>query len=1000
MNITVEKSLKRCLKRKITFTLGMMVAFLITGSLGYAEESYFAKDTDIVIEKEGDVNLTTDYIVENKDNRYSAIGADGGNLNFKGDKLNISNKITTGNMIFGVSNRENGTVNITANEINLNMSTTEGAQIRGIRNVGNNKEETKIVITGNITGNFTTDTGLNRAVDAWTGANTIINGNTDFTLTSTNGTISAVGAGEGADLQFNGESNKIVINSGTGRVVGIENWNNPHGTIEFNGDLDLTATTGENYNQWFQGVLAYQSTTNFNGNTNIVFENKSNISEPGNKGNNLIDIQCDPGNSDDTIVNFNGDTTNLTLVTTGESTNQAIGVVVSGVPGVANFNGKETNINIISENSNFNSGLWSKYGGTINSVEGNILNINVVSNKETIGDNESTYSYGILTQEYSGYNGNVTLNGKTNITVSSIAGNSIGIANTTAENVKDTEDGKVYLNGDTNIITTSQTGAAVGIASVGKYSDTKLSGNVSIKVAGNEDSLALDAQDGGLIDIIGENKTVQIDGDIKSTDATININLTGENSYINGNIFQESASTVATLDETNGTPAPNGINIILKDGATWNNKGNSSLGSLTMENGIINNTVDGSISIDSFSGSGGTINAEAKLNTDGTLSTGDITIKEVETGNRTNLDIVYKGVTADNLDSDDLDELVGHTKVESGTITGTGKIEEGLINGEIVGNVKIGQNGSLEIVSVSPQKPSTTVDGLTNIAAINFLTWRQEMGSLNERMGELRDTQGTSGVWARVYGGEFELDGNYKNKYQTYQVGYDKNYDYAGGKLFLGYLFSYTDGSTDYDLGSGENSSFGAGVYGTWLNNSGHYIDVIAKINRLHNEYDIYSKGGIQSKGDYTNYGISLSAEYGKRFTLDRVFIEPSVRMDLGKIGHESYTTSSGVRVDQDRMYTAQGSLGAKLGYKLDKGNIYARLSGVKEFAGDVDMKYQLGNTSNTHREDFEDEWIEFGVGGNYKVAENVNLYLDLSRTTDATVDTNWQANLGFRWEL
>jgi hypothetical protein len=33
-------------------------------------------------------------------------------------------------------------------------------------------------------------------------------------------------------------------------------------------------------------------------------------------------------------------------------------------------------------------------------------------------------------------------------------------------------------------------------------------------------------------------------------------------------------------------------------------------------------------------------------------------------------------------------------------------------------------------------------------------------------------------------------------------------------------------------------------------------------------------------------------------------------------------------------------------------------------------------------------------------VAENVNLYLDLSKTTEAMVDTNWQANLGFRWEL
>ena len=992
MNIAVEKSLKRCLKRKVSFTLGMMVAFLITGSLGYAEETYFAKDTDIVIEKEGDVNLTTDYTVENRDDRYSAIGADGGNLNFKGDKLNISNKITTGNMIFGVSNRENGTVNITANEINLNMSATEGAQIRAIRNFGNNKEETKIVITGNITGNFTTDTGLNRAVDAWTGANTIINGNTDFTLTSTNGTISAVGAGEGADLQFNGESNKIVINSGTGRVVGIENWNNPHGTIEFNGDLDLTATTGENYNQWFQGVLAYQSTTNFNGNTNILMTNN------GTSGNShIIDIQCDPGNADDTIVNFDGDTTNLVLISNGNRTEQSIGIVASGVPGVANFNGKEVNIDIISENSNFNSGLWSKYGGTISSVEGNILNINVVSNKETIGENESTNSYGIYTKEYAGYNGNVILNGKTNISVSSIAGNSIGIANTTVENVKDTEDGKIYLNGDTNIITTSQTGAAVGIASVGKYSDTKLTGNVSIKVAGNEDSLALDAQNGGLIDIIGENKTVQIDGDIKSTDATININLTGENSYINGNIFQESASTVAILDETDGTPVPNGINIILKDGATWNNKGDSSFGNLTMDKGIINNEVGKSIKVDNYTGNG-TLNMETSKEEDGSFTTGSFAVNN--STKDSSLDVNYTGITADDITTTEFETLVGGSIVGAGlsNTTTTVNVAEGLLEGAITG--VLGENGQLDTTSIKQNQSTNTIDGISNVAAINFLTWRQEMGSLNQRMGELRDTQGTSGVWARVYGGEFELDGSYKNKYQTYQVGYDKNYDYAGGKLFLGYLFSYTNGSTDYDLGSGENSSFGAGVYGTWLNNSGHYIDVIAKINRLYNEYDVYANNTArtQSKGDYTNYGVSLSAEYGKRFTLDRVFIEPSVRMDLGKIGHESYTTSSGVRVDQDRMYTAQGSLGAKLGYKLDKGNIYARLSGVKEFAGDIDMRFN--GTTPTTLPDFEDEWIEFGVGGNYRVAENVNLYLDLSRTTDATVDTNWQANLGFRYEF
>lgn len=678
--------------------------------------------------------------------------------------------------------------------------------------------------------------------------------------------------------------------------------------------------------------------------------------------------------------------------------------------GKLNLNSKVININYFLSNQTSDTG-WRrcainvKNGGEL-LLKGETININ--------SKTDNDIAVGVHAWRDGGADGN-TNGGKIriiadNLNIKATSDNSFAYGiyvynNTTPASINSGEKAEVVIDAKNLVIDVKgkEEGYSNGIIAWSEGNVKINNGNVKID-ADN----AINTRGNSLVEINKENDTsniVQIDGDIvfeydgissgTTVDSDVIINLNNANSFLNGNI-------TITGNPTGENAKVDGMNLGLSNGAQWTTDSDSFVNKLTMNNGIINNGVTGNIVIDKLLGTGGTINAEAKLNTDGTLSTGDITIKEVETGNKPNLDIVYKGVTADNLDSDDLDELVGYTKVESGTITGTGKIEEGLINGEIVGNVKIGQDGSLEIVSVSPQKPSTTVDGLTNIAAINFLTWRQEMGSLNQRMGELRDTQGTSGVWARVYGGEFELDGNYKNKYQTYQVGYDKNYDYAGGKLFLGYLFSYTNGSTDYSLGSGDNSSFGAGVYGTWLNNSGHYIDAIAKINRLHNEYDVYAnnQARTQSKGDYTNYGISLSAEYGKRFTLDRVFIEPSVRMDLGKIGHESYTTSSGVRVDQDRMYTAQGSLGAKLGYKLDKGNIYARLSGVKEFAGDVDMKYQLGNTSNTHSEDFEDEWLEFGVGGNYRVAENVNLYLDLSRTTDATVDTNWQANLGFRWEL
>lgn len=277
------------------------------------------------------------------------------------------------------------------------------------------------------------------------------------------------------------------------------------------------------------------------------------------------------------------------------------------------------------------------------------------------------------------------------------------------------------------------------------------------------------------------------------------------------------------------------------------------------------------------------------------------------------------------------------------------------------------------------------------------------MSSLTQRMGELRNSTADNGVWARVYAGKVENGSRYDNEYQTYQVGYDKKYSVNNGNVFLGYLVSYTDGETNYDLGSGENYSVGAGMYATWLNNNGHYVDVLYKVSRLTNKFDVNGKGNnIHSSGEYDTWGMSLSGEYGKRFEItEKFFAEPSVQMTFGRLGDETYTTNSGIEVEQDSIYTAVGRIGTALGYNLsDKGNIYVRADVLREFAGDIDSKYTSGNTSVSESEDLSDTWLEFGIGGNYRLRENINMYADVSRSGEATVDEEWKANLGFRYEF
>ena len=592
-----------------------------------------------------------------------------------------------------------------------------------------------------------------------------------------------------------------------------------------------------------------------------------------------------------------------------------------------------------------------------------------------------------------------------------------------------TNDGKnceVDINSENTVINvTNDSGISYKANALTAWGDAKIrlnSGNVKIYTNKNN---VINVKRNSTVEINANSldKEIQLDGSIvfecagtdTSIDSNVIVNLTNSNSFLNGNILVINQGE-GYLEGTKVT----GMKLGLSNGATWSTTEEGSfVNNLTFNGGIINNNWDinnignikgdrdYSMNIDNMTGTGGTIIMDATYN-EASDSFSSTTLEIKEKDNNTKLNFAYDGIDADNIAINDaqetedaLNQLAGNIYIENGEVNSTINVDEGLLNGAIVGDLVQGTSG-MQVENIRVGSLSNTVMGLRNLATINLLTWRQEFSSFSQRMGELRDTQGNSGVWARVYGGEIEQGSSYENSYQTYQVGYDKVYDYAGGKLFLGYLFSYTDGNTDYDLGSGENNSIGAGVYGSWFNDSGHYIDVVAKLSRLHNDYDVYSENRMyNSKGDYTNYGVSLGVEYGKRFVTDnKFFIEPSIRMDLGRVANKSYTTSTDVRVEQDTLYTALGSLGAKIGYNLEKGNLYARISGVKEFAGDIDTTYtnKFGQTKTSV--DLEDEWIEFGIGGNYKVAENVNLYLDLSKTTEAMVDTNWQANLGFRWEL
>lgn len=370
---------------------------------------------------------------------------------------------------------------------------------------------------------------------------------------------------------------------------------------------------------------------------------------------------------------------------------------------------------------------------------------------------------------------------------------------------------------------------------------------------------------------------------------------------------------------------------------------------------------------------------------DGAKKTGDVTVQGE--GEDYNSD----ALAGDSSKVKTLAEVV--TTADGKTAASTVSGSEGVINGASVYKVENTADGIKVTESYIPE--NETNRAITDLAALSLITWRQENNDLNKRLGEIRDSKGDDGVWARMARGEATFKG-VKNQYNYYQMGYDKK---LNDNWILGGAFSYTDGDNTFHSGTGQTKNSSFAVYGSNLRDDGSFIDLIAKYAHLKNEYD--TPLGIGS-GDYSTNGFSFSGEYGKRFHMDKFWLEPQVELTWGHVDSVNYSTENGARVHQNGMDSFVGRLGFSLGKDFSHGNVYARASYLYDFDGDVKASMTNGTVSREYREDIGGGWFEFGVGTNLNLGSDTHFYFDLERAEGGSgnVKTPWQWNVGVRYSF
>lgn len=294
--------------------------------------------------------------------------------------------------------------------------------------------------------------------------------------------------------------------------------------------------------------------------------------------------------------------------------------------------------------------------------------------------------------------------------------------------------------------------------------------------------------------------------------------------------------------------------------------------------------------------------------------------------------------------------------------------------------------------------PSSLITSTTDLALMNGLVWRSQLTNLSDRMGTLRTMPQAAGAWARYNNGR--LDGRgLEYDYSTIEVGFDAP---VSSNFLVGVSFDYTIGDTDLNAGSADNDVYTVGLYGTYYGDNGGFVDLMAKIGRMDNEYTVSNTAGLE-KGDYMMTGAIVGVEAGHRFDLaHNMFVEPQVQLSYSWLRATDYSTN--IRsVDFETIESLVARVGVMGGMKFaeNRGAAYLKASYNHDFLGNVDAAmYAVNGSGNSAKisDELDDNWAEVSLGVSYSVTDTLNTFLDVGTGFGGDIDQKWRINFGARY--
>ena len=458
--------------------------------------------------------------------------------------------------------------------------------------------------------------------------------------------------------------------------------------------------------------------------------------------------------------------------------------------------------------------------------------------------------------------------------------------------------------------------------------------------------------------------------------------------------------------------------MAVKGASVWHLDGDSTVGALTLDNGTVDfrpSTATRltpafqavSLALGSLSGSG-----TFRMNTDIASHTGDmLNVTGNASGNfvldikNTGLEPVSAGAPLQVVQTGGGDAAF--------TLKG-GKVDAGTWE---YGLSKENTNWYLKADTVTPPtnpdidvpspvyRTTKSADAVLGMATAPAYVFNSELQNLRFRHGDfMQNTRSPGGVWGRYTGSDNRISGGASSGYTLTQNGFetggDKVFDLGESRLAVGAFVSYTDNSISHNRGGDSTiGSTGGGLYATWSDNDGYYVDSVLKYNRFSNELRTRMSDGTAVKGDYSQNGFGGSLEAGKTFSLnDNAWTQSYVRTTAFRADAKDISLNNGMKASLGATKSLQAEAGVNLGMNLDVAGKtvkpYLKAAVSHEFSDN--NKVQINNRYD-FTNDISGTTGKYGVGVSAQLTPNAGVWAEANYQKGENIESPVTGSVGFR---